>query len=306
MKYQIPPKIAVINSFAGYGRCSMTEALPIISAMRVQACPVPTAIFSNHTGFSSHFGMDFTEQLEEYLAQWTRLGIAFDGIYCGFLGQEGQVLPIASFILEQRKKGCPIVVIDPVMGDHGKTYKTVTPAHCRALKDLVALADIVTPNLTEACLLTQTPYRDANLWEADDLQKLCASLHAMGPKKIAVTGLQGSFGDGGPESFLNFISQQSPSGGPPKTACLHTPSAGPSRHGTGDIFASILAADAVRQRDFYTSVQKAAGFLHTCIQASNALKIPEKDGVCFENFLHMLEDAPNTPLTPASCSHTRE
>lgn len=312
MNYQIPPKIAVINSFAGYGRCSTTEALPIISAMKVQACPVPTSIFSNHTGFPTHYSVDFTAQMPDYFAQWDALGLVFDGVYCGFLGKKEQIPLVASFLRSQRQKGCSMILVDPVMGDHGKAYKTITPEHCDALRKLVGLADIITPNITEACLLTGMRYQDS-CWRKEDLEKICAALHAMGPDRIAITGLRQKSMQGSYDSFLNFISERKR---PPacaskkpcdsentdiakkpgsisgqelyETSCTVTPAAGPSRHGTGDIFASIVAADAVKGVPFSTSIEKAAGFISTCIRASDELGIPECEGVCFENFLDTL------------------
>ena len=284
---RIPPKIAVINSFAGYGRCSLTEALPIISAMGVQACPVPTSVFSNHTGFPTYYKMDLTRQTADYLAQWNALGLVFDGIYCGFLGEKEQIPIVASFLKKQRQKGNPVVLVDPVMGDHGKTYKTVTPDHCSALKELVALADLITPNITEACILTDRPYHDC-CWREDELHRLCGELHAMGPKKVAVTGLRQKSAQGCYDDFLNFISEQRPADSTLRTMRTVTPMAGPSRHGTGDIFASILAADAVLGTAFADSVKKAADFVGLCIRGSDELDIPEPDGVCFENYLGML------------------
>lgn len=287
MNFRIPPKIAVINSFAGYGRCSITEALPIISAMRVQACPVPTSVFSNHTGFSTHYSVDLTAHMAGYFNQWDSLGLVFDGICCGFLGKKEQVPLVAAFLRGQRQKGCPMILVDPVMGDHGRAYKTVTPEHCSALKELVSLADIITPNITEACLLTGTPYRE-NGWREDELEKLCASLHGMGPEKLAVTGLRCKTGSDGEDGFLNLVSELPSSKKTPKITRISVPSAGPSRHGTGDIFAAILAADAAKGAVFPASVQKAADFIATCIRASEALGIPEQEGVCFENLLDTL------------------
>lgn len=300
MSYRIPPKIAVINSFAGYGRCSTTEALPIISAMKVQACPVPTSVFSNHTGFSTYYSVDFTAQMADYFAQWDALGLVFDGVYCGFLGKKEQIPLVASFLRKQREKGCSMILVDPVMGDHGKAYKTVTPAHCDALRELIGLADIITPNITEACLLTGMRYQDT-CWREEELKRICASLHAMGPDRIAITGLRRKSMQGCYDSFLNFISEKKqreacPSDDPNasygpdiyETSCTVTPTAGPSRHGTGDIFASIVAADAVKGESFLSSVEKAANFISTCIRASDELGIPECEGVCFENFLDTL------------------
>lgn len=294
MNYRIPPKIAIINSFAGYGRCSTTEALPILSAMKVQACPVPTAVFSNHTGFSTHYCQDFTAQMPAYLAQWDALGLVFDGIYCGFLGQEKQIPIVSAFMKSQRQKGCPMILVDPVMGDHGKPYKTIGSGYEDALKELVSLADIITPNITEACLLTGIPYKESG-WRQNELNELCEKLHALGPKKAAVTGLRRRSPQGYYDSFINFISEIHPQNGSAVTSCNVTHMAGPSRHGTGDIFASILAADAVKGLSFSASVEKAADFISSCIHLSDRLGIPECDGVCFENLLSMLmEDQPSS------------
>ena len=277
MPCRIPKKIAMINDIAGYGRCSATEAIPIISAMKVQVCPVPTSLFSNHTGFPVHFMHDCTPYLRDYLAKWKELGFRFDGIYCGFLGSAEQIGIVQEFLA-----GWPDVpfILDPVMGDHGKAYRTVTPEHCEGLKSLLSRAAIITPNITEACLLTDTPYRESG-WKRDELCLLARQLHAMGPDKVVITGLREN------EDYINFISERTDG---LTTEVNRTHSAGHSWHGTGDIFASIIAADAVNGVPFGESVEKAASFVRTCTSASIRLGIPEQEGVCFENFLGQLAD----------------
>ena len=277
MPCRIPKKIAMINDIAGYGRCSATESIPIISAMKVQVCPVPTSLFSNHTGFPVHFMHDCTPYLRDYLAKWKELGFRFDGIYCGFLGSAEQIGIVQEFLA-----GWPDVpfILDPVMGDHGKAYRTVTPEHCEGLKSLLSRAAIITPNITEACLLTDTPYRESG-WKRDELCLLARQLHAMGPDKVVITGLREN------EDYINFISERTDG---LTTEVNRINSAGHSWHGTGDIFASIIAADAVNGVPFGESVEKAASFVRTCISASIRLGIPEQEGVCFENFLALLAD----------------
>lgn len=273
----IPKKLAMINDIAGYGRCSTAESLPIISAMKVQACLVPTSLFSNHTGFPTHFMHDCTPYMRDYLNKWNELQFRFDGVYCGFLGSAEQVEIVKEYLAS-----CPdtCFILDPVMGDHGKAYRTITPEHCARLRELLSRAAIITPNITEACLLTDTPYRDTD-WSEEQLTLLARQLHAMGPDRIVITGLR----DG--EDYLNFISERTDD---MKTSIQRTHSAGHSWHGTGDIFASIIAADAVNGVPFRQSVEKAASFVSTCIRASIELGIPETDGVCFENFLNLLSD----------------
>lgn len=283
MSYKIPPKVAAVNSFAGYGRCSTTEVLPILSVMGVQACPVPTSVFSNHTGFPSFFCQDFTTQMPGYLEQWKQLNLVFDGIFCGFLGKKEQIPIVSAFIKDQKKAGSPTVLIDPVMGDRGKAYRTVTKEHCLNLKELIKLADIITPNITEACLLTDTPWKEQG-WSDAELQDICQKLHDLGPDRVVITGLPLSSEK--EEGFLNFLSCAE--GGELHFSRCEMPSAGQSRHGTGDIFAAILAADAVKGEDFKVSVQKAARFVADCIRLSDRLGIPEPEGVCFESLLGQL------------------
>lgn len=153
--FRIPKKIAMINDIAGYGRCSTTVSLPLISAMQVQVCPVPTSIFSNHTGFPVHFMHDCTDILPEYLEKWRELELTFDGIYCGFLGSVTQIGIVKDFLASQTGNAGhsrisadgnrPIVILDPVMGDHGRAYRTITPQHCEEMKELLTMADIITP-----------------------------------------------------------------------------------------------------------------------------------------------------------------
>lgn len=293
---RIPPKIAMINDIAGYGRCSTTVSLPIISSMGIQVCPVPTSLFSNHTGFPVHFMHDCTAILPDYLEKWRELGLSFDGIYCGFLGSVAQIDIVRDFLASQRRNGAgsacstamsPVVILDPVMGDHGKAYRTVTSRHCSEMKELLSMADIITPNITEACLLTGAGYRETG-WSTEELTSLTEQLHAMGPVKIVITGMQEE------GEFVNFISikqEEGNSNGYCHGYChgycrMHI--AGESRPGTGDIFASVIAADAVNGVDFFQSVEKAAGFVRTCTQASAMLHIPREQGVCFENFLYLL------------------
>ena len=275
MSHNHQKKIAVINDYSGFGRCSLAVALPIISTMKVQCCPLPTAIFSNHTGFPSFFMEDFTGSMPLYIDEWKKLGLTFSGISTGFLGSADQIAIVRDF-LHDFKQSNTTVIIDPVMGDHGKPYPTYTPEMCRRMKELISLADILTPNLTEACILTGTPYRDS--WRVAEVHAMAERLSSEGPGKVVITGIpQKSF-------ICNYCYEQ---GAEP--TMVKSQRVGTERSGTGDIFASIIAADAVNGVPFSESVHKASRFVKRCIQRSIELEIPLTDGVCFEEVLHLLK-----------------
>ncbi|MGN1014242.1 MAG: pyridoxamine kinase [Butyricicoccus sp.] len=269
-------KIAVINDFSGFGRCSIAVAMPIISAMKVQCCPVPTAIFSNHTGFPERFFEDYTDKMQPYIDQWKNLGLEFEGISTGFLGSEKQIAIVRRFIREFRTERTTVVV-DPVMGDYGKLYPTYTNGMCQAMKELVHDADILTPNLTEACILTDTPYHDG-AWKIVELKALAHKLSQQGPQKVVITGIQQN------DFVANLVFRRGS-----KTRILRTHRVGTERSGTGDVFAAIIAADAVNGVPFDASVKKASRFVKQCILRSEEMGIPKTDGVCFEELLHTLK-----------------
>ena len=269
-------KIAVINDISGFGRCSIAVSMPIISAMKVQCCPVPTSIFSNHTGFPEFFFDDYTEKMQAYIDNWKKLHLEFHGIQTGFLGSEQQIEIVKQFI-EDFCTPHTMVIIDPVMGDHGKTYPTYTPELCQAMKQLVAYADILTPNLTEACILTDIPFHEGH-WTMKELEQLAQQLAAQGPEKIVITGVPQK------KYVSNLVFEQ---GGVPKL--LRTLRIGSERSGTGDVFSSIIAADAVNHVPFEQSVRKASRFIKKCILRSIEMGLPKTDGVCFEEFLTTLK-----------------
>ncbi len=269
-------KIAVINDISGFGRCSVAVSLPIISYLGVQCCPVPTSIFSNHTGYPHFFFDDYTDRMPEYISNWKKLGLHFDGIATGFLGSVEQIQIVKEFIREFAGEDTQIF-IDPVMGDNGKLYSTYTEELCQEMKKLTALADILTPNLTECCKLTDTPYKDSG-WKKKELLAMAQALSAQGPERVVITGIrQGEF-------IANYIYEKNK-----ETKWIRTHRVGTERSGTGDVFASVIAADAVNGVAFERSVKKASGFVKKCIQKSIELEIPRTDGVCFEEILYQLK-----------------
>ena len=282
------PRLAMINDIAGFGRCSTTVSLPVISVMKVQVCPVPTSVLSNHLGFPlCHFD-DYTSHMRDYIKVWKELGLTFDGLYCGFLGNEEQIDIVREFVEMFRP---PLFLLDPVMGDHGRAYSSITETHVQKMKELLPLADIITPNITEACLLTGTPWKDGE-WTMQELSGLCerladicqqesvssgeTSAGTVSGASIVITGIRQG------DSLVNFLWDDG------IYTTVASPIAGASRPGTGDIFASILAADAVRNETLLTSVQKAANFVGLCIAGSEKAGTPVQEGVVFEKYLAAL------------------
>ncbi len=268
-------KVAVINDMTGFGRCSLAVAIPIISKMKVQCCWVPTAILSNHTGFESCFLDDYTRHFDEYTKEWEKLQLRFDGISTGFLGSRQQVRLVIAFLKKFATRDT-IIAIDPVMGDYGKCYASYTREMCEEMKNLVTWADIITPNVTEACILTNTPYHESR-WKMAELRELIEKLAALGPQKIVITGIpQGEF-------LANLCYERGH-----EIKLTRQYKVGEQRSGTGDVFSSIILADAVNGVDFETSVKKASRFVKKCIMKSIEMGIPTTDGVAFEEVLGSL------------------
>jgi pyridoxine kinase len=272
MKLEKQKRIAVVNDITGFGRCSVAAALPIISAMKIQCCPLPTAILSTNTAFPNFFFDDYTPRMRAYMNHWKELNIEFDGICTGFLGSTEQIDIVIEFI-EMFKKRNTTVIVDPVMGDYGKLYSTYTKEMCAEMKRLMKYADLMTPNLTEACILLDIPYPNRNL-TPNELENIAKSLCDHGPKKIVITGLQHN---GNIQNFIYEI-------GKPYTI-INVEKIGEDRSGTGDVFTSIVAANTVKGGNLVTSVEKATKFISKTIEYTEKLNTPVYDGICFEEYL---------------------
>ncbi len=275
MSHNNQKKIALINDFTGFGKCSITVALPVISALKVQCCPIVTSVFSNHTAYPEYFFDDYTEKMQEYIDQWKKLDLKFEGIATGFLGSEEQIEIVCRFISEFKLKET-VLIVDPVMGDYGVKYETYTEEMCKKMKKLVSMSDIITPNLTECCILTNTPYRDD--MDFATVRKMAEELAGMGPEKIVITGIERN------HYINNFVYEKGK-----KEKIIKSKKIGISRSGTGDLFSAIISADAVNGVGFETSVRKAIHFIKKCIIISEKRDIPTEDGVCFEDVLTTLK-----------------
>ncbi|KOF56540.1 MULTISPECIES: pyridoxamine kinase [Clostridium] len=265
-------RIAVINDVTGFGRCSVAVALPIISAMKIQCCPLPTAILSSQTSFPNFFFDDYTPHMRSYMNNWKELNLKFDGICTGFLSSKEQIDIVVEFF-QKFKSQNTTVIVDPVMGDYGQLYSTYTQEMCHEMKRLMKYADVMTPNLTEACRLLDIPYPDKSL-SHDELEDIAKELCEKGPDKIVITGLQNN------GNIQNFVYET----GKPYTI-INVKKIGEDRSGTGDVFTSIVAANIVKGVELITAVKKATDFISKAIDYTAKIGTPVYDGICFEEYL---------------------
>ncbi|MBQ3094440.1 MAG: pyridoxamine kinase [Clostridia bacterium] len=270
------PIAACVNDLSGIGRASLTVAIPVLSVMGVQCCPLPTAILSAQTGCDHYSFVDFTPHMHEYFAKWQEEGVTFDALYTGFLGSEEQIAIVRDIV--SQKPDAAWVLVDPVMADHGRMYATYTEAMCRGMRDLVRIADIVTPNITEACLLTDSPYMGETL-SARAARSLCENVAALGPNTVVLTGIridEHRIGSGLYEAAhhrFTLIEKELSAG--------HYP-------GTGDLFASVLCGALLRGAHVAQAVDKAAGFVARVTSYTAAAGTDPKYGVLLEHCLKEL------------------
>lgn len=274
MKHTVP-KVACINDLSGYGRCSLSTAIPILSVCGVQPCAVPTAVLSKHTGFEDYYFTDLTDSLVPFFKSWDNLD--FDGIYTGFLGSVQQIYIVEDFIKlhKNRQPKPPVVIVDTVMGDNGRLYSTYTEQMCEALKSLVALADVITPNVTEACFLTQTDYKTDELTD-DECRILAQKLKSLGALSVVITGIRRN------ESVLNYICTENVNDIYEVHRTNHIFS------GTGDLFSSVLTAFLVREKSLYRAVEAASQFVSKTTEYTLGVTDDFSQGVIFEPFLKNL------------------
>ena len=272
------PRVAAIHDMSGFGRCSLTVAIPVLSAMGVQCCPLPTAFLSTHTGgFTGFTFLDMTEEMPKVAAHWQELDLRFHAIYSGFLASERQIGIVSDFIRTFRRSDT-LVVIDPVMGDDGKAYQTYTSALCSGMTHLAELADVITPNLTEAAFLLGRPYDQLPQEEAG-LQELVRELGLHGRRSVVLTGVSLSPGKTGAMCF------------DAKTSRTETVQVDMIAHpllGTGDIFASVLTGALVRGDTLFSAAAQAADFVRACVVHTAAQDLPLREGVDFEPMLGLL------------------
>ncbi|MCH5190997.1 MAG: pyridoxamine kinase [Oscillospiraceae bacterium] len=276
-------KIAVINDLSGFGRCSLTAALPVISAMGHEACPLPTAVLSNQTGYDSFFCDDFTDNMESFKKEWKKLTTSFDGIFTGFIANERQIGFILDFI-DGFSASNTLTLVDPVAGDGGSLYASYDKAMCEKICSLVKKADIITPNLTELCILSGGDYTALRKMDTQELLKaiheLSSSLTGKKLKTVITTGVPITRGE--KEYLASCVLWD---GG---FNTVTAPKIGGSFSGTGDLFASVIISAALSGVDPLSAVIKAMDFISKSIESTVAHPYDRNDGIDFQKFLKIL------------------
>ena len=276
----IMKKVLTIQDISCFGKCSLTIALPVISAMGVETVILPTAVLSTHTMFKNFTVKDLTDQLLPIVNHWKSEGITFDAIYTGYLGSAEEI-EITKQIFDMFKTDDTMIFIDPVMADNGKLYPAFDENYAKLNAGLCAAADIIVPNITEACFMTDSEYREE--YDEAYVLDLLHKLAGLGAKTAVLTGVSLSEGKTGIYGLDTVTG---------KTFIYQNDRVNASYHGTGDLFSSVAVGAAVQGMPLLDAFRIAADY--TALTIEETLKSPEKPwyGVDFETtipkLLHML------------------
>ena len=269
-------RILTIQDISCFGKCSLTVALPLLSAMGIETAILPTAVLSTHTLFKGFTCRDLSDQLDPITRHWKQEGITFDAVYTGYLGTEEEIDTVAGIIRSFRNEHT-LVFVDPAMGDNGKLYPAFNEHYAKKNAGLCAFADIADPNLTEAAFLTGLPYREH--YPEEYIREMLLALAALGTKTPILTGVSLSEGktgamgyDSQKKEFFSYQNDRIPA----------------AYHGTGDIFSSVLAGAFVLGAERSEALKIAADY--TALTIAETLKNPENPwyGVDFEETIPAL------------------
>ncbi len=263
-------RIVTIQDISCVGKCSLTVALPVISAMGVETAILPTAVLSTHTMFSGFTCKDMTDQIVPIAEHWKKEKLGFDAIYTGYLGSFEQIEIVSKFF-DEFKTDSNLIIVDPVMADNGKLYPAFDEAYAKENAKLCAKADLIVPNLTEASFLTGLPYRTQ--YDRQYILDMLDALAQLGPKYVVLTGVsfeEGKIGimglDTETKEYFEYYTD-------------HVPV---SYHGTGDIFSSVVTGALTRGKSLPEAFRIACDYTKETIEYTFRTTGPDTYGVDFE------------------------
>ncbi|SHN83885.1 pyridoxamine kinase [Desulfitobacterium chlororespirans] len=271
-------RVAAIHDISCVGRCSLTVALPILSAAGLDTGVLPTAVLSTHTGgFEGFTYRDLTEDIEPISKHWQSLDLKFDALYSGFLGSFAQIDLVADLFKTFRGEGT-LVMVDPVMADNGVLYSVYSPEMAKGMAKLCAMADIIVPNLTEAAFMLEEDYVGDD-YSQDYVEKILRKLSDMGAKKVVLTGISFDPAKLGAACYDRETDQVSYAFNERVDGYFH---------GTGDVFGSTLLSGLLNNFSLAEATQIAVDYTLKCIQLTVAGNQERRYGVCFERALPYL------------------
>ncbi len=269
----IPKKVCAIHDLSCVGRCALTVVIPILSQLGAQVIPLPTALLSSHTGGYSGFSfLELSGEMEKIASHWRKLDTRFDSIYSGFLGDEKQIEFVLDFALYNRKKNSSLFFADPVMGDDGIKYQTYTDTMCALTREIAKNADVITPNLTEACILLDIPYREH--FGKNEIKDMLTSLSNGGRTSVVITGI--SDGDG--TIGARYFDKDSGGFGNHFTKKLDA-----SYPGTGDAFSSVVLGALLKGRNLGEAVFSAVSYVYSAVELTHRMGTPVREGILLES-----------------------
>ncbi len=270
---QIPKKVCAIHDLSCLGRCALTVVMPVLSQMGLQVVPLPTALLSTHTGGYTDFSfLGLTGEMSKIRDHFDRMGTGFDCVYSGFLGDEAQIEFVLDFAKAQRKKNGALFFADPVMGDDGIKYQTYTDEMCRLTREIAKEADIITPNITEACLLLGTSYRE-NFTESE-IKDMLDSLSHGGKVSVVITGVT----DGAERIGASYYDRDSRTYGSHFTKKLSV-----SYPGTGDAFSSVVLGALLSGFNTSEAVYSAVSYVFSAIELTQKMGTTVREGILLES-----------------------
>lgn len=282
-------RVLTVQDISCVGKCSLTAAIPVISAMGIEVCPLPTAILSNHTAFSSFSFLDLTDKIPEILNEWKKQGFHFDAIYTGYLGSIKQI-DLVHKILDEFAQNDTLVVIDPCMADNGKLYTGFSQDFVKQMAKLCGRANVILPNMTEACFLVNQDY-DFLVQTNESITKVMAKLLSLGAQQVILKGVEFSKEKIGVAYFSQKIAENNSISNEnimDNMQIYFHHRYDENFHGTGDVFASAVTGALVLKKDIKDAVKIACDFVQESIECTLLNPNYNWYGVDFESALRNL------------------